>query len=74
VVECDIHAAFRESETGFPDDQRISRFTAQGHHGRSVHGDGENMIGERVKGYMKLENYFVYGTKIESAANKYSFV
>jgi len=32
------------------------------------------MIGERVKGYMKLENYFVYGTKIESAANKYSFV
>lgn len=27
-----------------------------------------------AKGYVKLENYFVDGTKIESAANKYSFV
>jgi len=26
------------------------------------------------KGYVKLENYFIDGTKIESAANKYSFV
>lgn len=27
-----------------------------------------------AKGYVKLEHYFVDGTKIESAANKYSFV
>jgi hypothetical protein len=27
-----------------------------------------------AKGYVRLENYFVDGTKIESAANKYSFV
>ncbi|NJL26125.1 MAG: IS1182 family transposase [Calothrix sp. SM1_5_4] len=27
-----------------------------------------------AKGYVKLENYFVDGTKIESAANKYTFV
>ena len=27
-----------------------------------------------AKGYVKLENYFIDGTKIESAANKYSFV
>jgi hypothetical protein len=27
-----------------------------------------------AKGYLKLENYFVDGTKIESAANKYTFV
>ena len=26
------------------------------------------------KGYVKLEKYFVDGTKIESAANKYTFV
>jgi len=27
-----------------------------------------------AKGYVKLENYFVNGTKIESASNKYTFV
>lgn len=27
-----------------------------------------------AKGYIKLENYFVDGTKIESAAGKYTFV
>ena len=27
-----------------------------------------------AKGYVRLENYFVDGTKIESAANRYSFV
>jgi transposase len=27
-----------------------------------------------AKGYVKLENYFIDGTKIESAANKYTFV
>lgn len=27
-----------------------------------------------VKGYVRLENYFVDGTKIESASNKYTFV
>jgi len=27
-----------------------------------------------AKGYVKLEDYFVDGTKIESAANRYSFV